>query len=743
MKIKRAKPRRMSQSSHKIRSILFRDAVAYPFRDASAENVADERREARRRLPSQATAGQWTSLGPTNISGRMTCAVTHPQNPDVIWAGAAGGGVWYSTDAGATWTPQWHDEDTLNVGALAIDPRNPDVLYCGTGEANLSADSYSGVGLYRTEDGGKTWHLHARATRRALPNRIGAIVIDPDDTKHIWLGGVGHNYPREPTSGMGGLYESRDGGKTWSRHGFVSSNEYRCHAIIIHPEKADTVYVTVTEQGAQNGIWRTTDAGANWEHLTTGLPEPSCMERTSLTIALSNPSVVYAISSSFKQEVLGVYRTSDGGNSWQAVHDRPASDPDTQGRAFHYWRGGSSTRYESQMEYANTIVVDPLNENHVLCGGIDLHLTTDGGDTWRLATRWDREPGSPGYAHADHHALLMPQGAPGRVYDLNDGGMDVSYNGGLTWRNRSAGLVTTMYYDLDVGQSNRNYFGGGTQDAGTPMTFTGSVDDHRDVSRGDGGWTLIDPRNENHIYVSIYNLTIFRWPHSDPRQISFENVSPMASEAERKAVWMCFIAMDPSNSSRLFTGSSRVWRTDNDGRSWVAVSPEFNDTITAIEVSRADSKYVYVGTRAGAIHLSRDGGRTWSGNLSGAAMPNFKISRLKTSPINAKHVIATVANSGISHVYRSRDAGLTWEDVDRGMLPDVPHNCIAIPSKHGTEVYVGNDAGVWVSPDFCESWHDLTGDLPNVEIVDLVYHDADDVLMAATYGRGLWQIEIR
>lgn len=191
-RIKKAKPRRTLHSSHKVRAELFRDSTTYPFRDVSADRVARERRRAKRELPSQPTAGRWNLIEPTNIGGRMTCAVTHPQKPDVIWAGAAGGGVWYSEDARVRWKSFSYRQDTLNVGSLAIDPKNPNVLYCGTGEANLSADSYAGVGLYKTETGGKTWSRIVRAAKTGLPTRIGALAIDPQDSSHLWLGGVGH-----------------------------------------------------------------------------------------------------------------------------------------------------------------------------------------------------------------------------------------------------------------------------------------------------------------------------------------------------------------------------------------------------------------------------------------------------------------------------------------------------------------------------------------------------------------------
>ena len=718
-------------SSHKARSAWYLDRAAWPARDASAEKLINERIRVEHTLQTAPGVGNWEVAGPTNIGGRMTAVVCHPQNADIVWAGSAGGGVWHSTNAGQNWQALWHDQD-LNVGSLAIDPNNPSVLYCGTGEANLSADSYPGVGLYRSTNGGQSWDLFEKTRPNGIPARIGVIAIDPFDSQHILLGGVGHYFPGQPrTGGLGGLYESVDGGSNWHRLQFISIRDYRCHSIIFHPAQQGTIYATVSEQGFKNGIWRSTDSGQLWTHLTNGLPSADLFDRTSLVIAPSNPNVLYALAASSSSRVLGVFRTTNGGNSWQAIH----------GNSFNYQRmttGGFADDLERQMTYNNTIVVHPTNPNHILCGGVDLHLSTDGGNTWTDVTNWDKPLGDPKYAHADQHALLMPASRPGRVYAMNDGGMDVSEDGGLTWTNRSNGLMVTMFYDYDVAPSNSQFQGGGAQDNGTPITLTGRPDDFRDYTDGDGGWIVFDPNDEFHFFVSSQYLRILRFRSSD----GWSNVSPTLTALDRRP-WMAFISIDPVNSKRLFTGSNRVWRTDTDGDSWDAVSNFFRGTISAIEIAVADPNRVYVGTSFGSIHRSTDGGDTWSGNLAGATLPGFQITRIKTSPTNANQVIATVAGFGGSHVFRSLDGCLTWMDIDRGQLPDVPHNSIAIPKNFPQEVYVANDIGVFVSHNFGDTWANLTRNLPNVNVVDLVYHDGDNTLTAATYGRSAWRLNIR
>lgn len=708
-------------SNHKVRSAWFQSRVTWPYREAATSAMVEQRQRARTRLA--ASPAQWEPAGPTNVGGRMTCIVCHPANPDVIWAGAAGGGVWTSRNAGMTWSPLWHSQEVLNVGSLAIDSTEPDTIYCGTGEANLSDDSYAGIGIYQTKDAGKTWKLLADSSKTGIPTRIGVIAIDPFQPQHLRIGGVGADERSRKPNDYGGMYVSTDSGLTWRREEFISDRNYWCHAIVFHPRQKNIIFATFTERGAKSGIWRSLNGGKKWTHLTKGLPDPARFGRTSIAISPSDPSVLYAFAadeaSGDRDLLLGVFRSDDGGDSWKKI-------------------SGTYFKDEEQISYGNTIAIHPQDPNIVICGGVDLHRSKNGGKSWTRATIWDAKRGtSKHYAHSDHHALVMPAGAPGRVYSVNDGGMDVSEDSGITWSNRSDGLAATMYYDMDVAQSDGRCYGGGAQDNGTVVTNTRGSNDHHEILGGDGGWMVYDPADAAHVYASYYNMAIYRFRQGKPRK-----VSPKVPESGD--IWMCYITLDPSYARRIYTGSTRVWMTANDGNTWKAISHHLDGgAISAIEVAPADPNRIYVGTENGGIFRSLDRGKTWSPDISGATLPGNMITRLDTTEkLGADVVLATVANSGHSHVFRSDNGGLTWTDIDKGQLPDVPHHAVLIKPDEPNVVFVAGDAGVFVSRDQGVTWAHMSGNLPNVMVIDLVYQQKEKTLYAATYGRSLWRTEV-
>ena len=707
--IQRARANKAS-GTHKTRSAWFQESTAWPFRELGA----DELLPLHARSFQPATQPLWDSVGPRNVAGRMTSVVAHPKDPENVLAGAAGGGVWHRPGPRGPWSAASQGLASLNVGALALDaavPAQP-VVYCGTGEANLSADGHPGAGLYKSTDWGNSWSVVATPTRDRIPGRIGAIAVDPGNPKHLLLGGVGHRSDERDASG--GLFLSEDGGGTWTLVTDISPAPYWCHSVVFGTDR--TLFAAITARGAQSGIWiRGTDKV--WYHAWDGLPSPETFHRTSIAVSRSDPRWVYALAADRFGGVLGVFQSRDSGSSWREIgHD-------------HF-------RNERTMRYNNAIAVHPTKKDHVLCGGVELHLWD--GVEWLQVTSWHAKHSQPHLPHADHHCLSMPDGD--LVYDMNDGGMAVSTDGGRNWEDRSRGLVTTMFYDLDVAPNDATArtMGGGTQDNGTLVTPDGP-DDFRDVTGGDGGWMAFDPTpaKEKRFFSTVYGVEVYL--HHDFPDGWREEVFPPEEQWVRDTVFLSPLQLEPRSGS-VYLGTIGIWRGDPAPKrevSWLRLADSLDGSaVTALEVAPADPKVVYAGTENGGLFVSRDRGASWSGDLSSRVLPGAMITRIRTLPSSAAELVVCVGRVGHGHVFRSRNWGIFWEDVN-GKLPDVPFRALAVDPQRSGVVYAGSDNDVFVSEDFGDRWWSFTGSLPNVAVTDLVIHEGTRRLFAATYGRGI------
>ena len=621
------KKRSDSPSTHKERAVWFNERTCWPLRDAdptALERVWQDRAAA----APEAGPVQWDPAGPFNIGGRITSLAVHPTNHHVLYAGAAAGGVWRSRNGGQSWETTWPRWANPHVGALAIHPQDPRVIYCATGEANLSADSYPGSGIYISRDGGETWNILAPAKECGLPRRIGTIGVNPysGGGQVLYLGGVTH----EETM-PSGLYASSDGGKTWDVERFFTSHNYWCHSIVFHPD--GLVYATLNTRGAQSGIWRLNDDG--WEHLEMGLPPSERLGRISLAIAPSQPDTLYALAGDWGgKKVAGVFRSRNKGERWENVGDEQFAA-------------------EHLSSYDCTIAVHPDDPNFVIWGGIDLYLTRDGGKKWVRATQWNVVPRDSTYAHSDHHALAMP--ARDLIYTGSDGGVAMSKDG-KSWIDISSGMNTAMFYSLDVAPTNSAVFGGGAQDNGTLLAGIALPKGHfQQVLTGDGGGMVIDPADETHVFGSSQNLHIYRhspnrhWESEFWREVPLPPKDVTADEQAQTEI--AVLAIDPTSTARIKTiwvGSKRLWRTTNYGGNWYPGSPFLDSSvITAIEIAPSNPDVLFVGTTRGGIFRSRDGGETWSGSLSGPEIPMRLVSQIRTHPKSAEKVVATVAGTGV------------------------------------------------------------------------------------------------
>jgi photosystem II stability/assembly factor-like uncharacterized protein len=596
--------------------------------------------------------------------------------------------------------------------------------------------------VYHSEDEGLTWQpFFGPAVGvpdsidqdvRTFPRRIGCMAFQNDGFA------IGSVFLDDSLPAGLYLWDARDQGPGLAPCVFWGERSYNCHSVLFHPRDGRTIFAAIEPDGSLNGIWRSRDFGKHWDHLTKGLPPGDQFRRISLAFAPSDPDVIYALAADRANYVLGLFRSTNGGNSWREI------------------LGG---RYpsERQMSYNNAIVVHPRKPECVIWGGMHLYRTGDAGRNWRRITSATR--GMKDYVHADHHALLWPEDDV--IVSGNDGGVAVTRDGGRNWSERSRGMVTAMFYDLDVAPSNGKVFGGGTQDNGTLIAgVPGSKDgDFVPAIPGDGAWVVFDPADAGNVFACAAGFQVYHHPSGKPWDYAnWKLVKPRqisAEESSQRAFTV--LAIEPSTDSGVKTvwaGSDRLWRTDNNGQSWKPVSGSFDGTpISAIAIARARPRLMFVGTTGGGIFRSRDGGVTWSQTLSAVDIPARAITSIAVHPEFPSTVVVTVASSGVKssgvdlttgadrpyrHVFRSPDTGDTWEDIDGGELPNVVFYAAAYQSHPPHQLFVAGDAGVWAGIE--GGWLNISGNLPSVVVSDLVYHHHDGTLTAATYGRGIWRI---
>ena len=531
-----------------------------------SKSEPDALKLARYRMELDPGEADWRCVGPNNFGGRVTSLAVDPRDPLHVYAGSAAGGVWESFDGGLSWKALWSKQETLNVGSLAIAPRRQ--TWCIAARVKGTCREIAIRGRYLPVFGarqkGWQWITSNGSTR------VGALAVDPFDSNRIALGSVNLTDEDFATCTIVELHELDNGefNRTIGDSTVLGGIPvFRCHSVVFDHSARGRLYCAIDARGSQSGIWRSDDGGVSWKPLQRGLPPSEMFGRTSLAISPSDPNVLYAFAGDRKNRVLGVFRSDDSGKLWRVI-------------------SGHHFRNERELGYCNCIAVDPSDPNFLICGGVDLHRSRNGGQTWEQLTEWDLPEANRNYAHADHHAIVIPR--PGLVYDANDGGVDVSEDGGDTWQNRSKGLVISMFYDLDVAASERDVFGGGVQDNGSLVHSVGEKPgEFFKVLPGDGGWMLFDPTDPNHIYATSQNMSIHRRVGGG----SFDDVTPFqATDEERQAVWMSFLAMDDSETSAdprpVFAGSTRVWKTVDDGEHWEPVSEELDGSeITALEVS--------------------------------------------------------------------------------------------------------------------------------------------------------------
>jgi photosystem II stability/assembly factor-like uncharacterized protein len=681
----------------------------------------------------------WRSIGPKNQAGRTISLAVHPWNPNIVYAGSASGGLWRLTITGDepgdySWEHIQTGYPVLGVGAIAINPKDPDVMYIGTGEVygyqGKDGDLFGsywmrirgnyGIGVLKTIDGGKSWEKSIDWTRNQSRGVL-SLAIDPVNPDVVFAGTTE------------GVYRTKNAGLTWEHiHSVVMAVDVK-----INPNNPNLIFASCGNLGTPgHGIYRSLDQGETWTLLTKGLPT-SWTGKTKLDIFPSSPSTVYADICN-QWERIGLYASEDAGKSWQLLSTMEGVDlTQNQGYFSHFVR------------------VNPHDQNKIFIAKVGYQYSNDGGKTFTKAnpdiTAFVNDPT---IAHVDLHAFANHPQEPDSFFIAGDGGVYLTKDGGITFRNLNNGYVSTQFYQgFACSSTDPNLAVGGMQDNGSAL-YLGIPDWKLHITPGDGGYAAIDPTNNDIVYASSQRLIIQRssnrfididnWEYSTPFLILDQNKQPHGT-TESVAFIAPFVLAE---HDKLYAATNYVYRSEDGGRTWAVTNGDrpLNELpVVAMAVAKSDTDVVYAATAPynplgvrPEIFITRDGGRNWA-NITGN-LPDRYIVDIAISSVNTDIVYVALSGFGSPHLYRSLNGGLyTWENISFG-LPDVPTSAIAIDPKDHRIIYLGNDLGIWVSTDFGNSWNVFREGLPEaVLVMDLSISEEARIIRAATHGNGVFE----
>lgn len=623
----------------------------------------------------------WVTIGPRNVNGRVKCLAVHPTDPQTVYAGSASGGVWKSIDGGESWNPLWDSEESLAIGALAIAPTNPNVIYAATGEWTPGwGPGFAGAGLFTSTNGGNSWIQHTGLTSR----RVAQTLVSPTDANTVYV------------AGESGFEVSTDAGATWTilRTGQISD-------AVIDPSNENVIYINVRSVG----IHKTTDSGTTWTLLTNGsIGSDADWIRLDIGRTGANGTNFVVAKRSGT-----IYVTTDGGATWTTLAG------DHGGVSYHAW--------------CNLIAVAPDDEDILLAGGAgNFERTANGGASWAAISG----------LHADHHRAIFAPSSTSIVYSCNDGGVYRSEDKGVTFEKVSDGLIITQFYDVGAWDTIGTVVGGGTQDQGTNFSHGGLT--WQNIFGWDGGYFVIHPTDPRTMYAEHQNTDIHKTTDGGNSWVQ------CTSGLTGSNPWTGVITLDSNNPNTLFTGTQMVFRTtDGCVTPWVQSSQNLSGSVTSIAIARSNSNRVYAATSAGMIIRSNDGGATspWD-DKTVPPLPNRSCKDIVVDNTNENRVLAVFGGTtggAASHVFLSLDGGDSWTDISSD-LPDMSVNAAALDPNDANTFYVGTDVGVFRTIDGGTSWQAFDNGIPNVSISDLTIDPEDQLLIAATFGRGMYKLSI-
>jgi photosystem II stability/assembly factor-like uncharacterized protein len=687
-------------------------------------------------------------LGPTLSSGRIQDVAVDPRNRSVWYVASASGGLWKTTNRGLTWKPIFDDHGSYSLGCVVLHPKNPDVVWLGTGENQSQRSVGFGDGLYKSTDGGANWkNVGLRASEH-----IAKILIDPRNSDVLYVAAQG---PLWAPGGDRGLYKSSDGGQTWRAVLTISENT-GVTDVAFDPRNPDVLYAASYQRrrhvglliggGPESAIYKSEDGGARWTKLTKGLPEGD-LGRIALAVSPQKPDVVYALVTAAGRES-GFFRSSDGGQTWEKRSNYNVTDP----------------------QYYGEIYADPNQFDRLYAMDTNVQITDDGGKTFG-ASRWA--------VHADNHALVFDPTDAAHLLLGNDGGLYESYDAGQTWRHFN-NLPVTQFYRLATDNAAPFYnVYGGTQDNGTqggPARTRNRVGvrsaDWEVVGGGDGMQPRVDPEDPNTVYVMSQNGAISRL---DKRTSASVPIRPRPGGNERvRWNWDTPFLISP-HSKRLYLAGSRLFRSDDRGAAWTAVSPDLTRQLdrdkmevmgkvwgpdavaknrfttelgvaSALDESPLREGLLYVGTDDGLVQVSEDGGKNWRKIESFPGVPEMTyVSRLVASRHDSDTVYAAFNHFQRGdfkpYLLKSTDRGKTWASVS-GDLPDrQPVWSLAEDHVNKDLLFAGTEFGLFFTADGGRHWVRLRGGVPTIPFRDLEIQRREGDLVGATFGRGFYVLD--
>jgi uncharacterized protein (TIGR03437 family) len=734
---------------------------------SSADGLSLPSRAQMKNIAAPEQLGAWTPLGPGNIGGRTRALLIHPTNPSTMYAAGVAGGVWRTTDGGASWAPLADLIANIAVNSLAMDPSNPNVIYAGTGEGYFNGDGVRGAGIFKTTDGGTSWTRLAGTTTTDF-HYVNDIVVSPANSQRVYA------------ATRAGVWRSLDGGANWTR-ALTTSVMGGCTDLAARTDQTTDYLFAACGNFQQATVFRNTNAAVSgpW---TAVLIDPG-MGRTSLAIAPSNQNIVYALSASvtpgpYEDGLHAVFRSTSSGdlNSWTAqVRNTNATKLNTTLLSNPYVAFYGDCGFTpfgpnllfNQGWYDNVIAVDPADPNRVWAGGIDLFRSDDGGASWGLASYWWANGGvaplAPQYAHADHHVLVFhPQyngttnrtlftGNDGGIFRTTDARAPVATSGaaacnpaaaGVVWTSLNNNYGVTQFYHGAPYPNGASYFGG-TQDNGTLRgSDGGGANSWNEILGGDGGYVAVDPTNTNILYAANTGISIRK---STDGGANFVRATDGIGDG---GLFISPFAMDPSDPRRLWTGGIYLWRTTNGAASWTRASALTAGlgAVSAIAVAPTNANFLLAGMSDGFI-LRTNIGLT---STSTTAWPNVQprtgyVSWVAFDPTNKDIAYATYSTFGGTHVWRSINGGASWTGIDgtgAGALPDIPVHCLVVDPLNTARLYLGTDLGVFVSTNGGASWAVENTGFANVVVESLGLNVVNGVttLYAFTHGRGAWKV---